>query len=44
MKVLFPSVLIVLDLCACGVYAVGGDWRRSVYWFAASVLTACVTF
>jgi hypothetical protein len=28
----FPTILIALD------------WRRSIYWLAAAVLTACVTF
>lgn len=41
---LFPITLITLDLAASGVYAYHGDWRRSIYWFAAAVLTACVTF
>ena len=41
---LFPTVLIVLDLAACIVYAVGGDWRKAVYWLAAAVLTITVTY
>ena len=41
---LVPALLIVLDLCAAGVYACNGDWRRGVYWIAAGVLTATVTF
>ena len=40
----FPSVLIALDLAAALVYAAHGDWRRLVYWTAAAVLTATVTF
>jgi hypothetical protein len=44
MEKVFPIVLIVLDLCASAVYGCGGDLRRAVYWFAAGVLTACVTF
>lgn len=40
----FPAVLILLDLLASAVYAGCGDWRRSVYWIAAAVLTAMVTF
>jgi len=41
---IFPTILIILDLCASGVYFVGGDWKRGIYWIAAAVLTACVTF
>jgi hypothetical protein len=41
---LFPSALIVLDLCAALVYAWGRDWRHGLYWLAAATLTACVTF
>jgi hypothetical protein len=41
---LFPSILITLNLCAAGAYLYGGDWKRCVYWCAAAVLTACVTF
>lgn len=40
----FPSVLIVLDICAAVVYAYAGGWRRAVYWVAAAVLTASVTW
>lgn len=41
---IFPLILIILD-CACSaVYLAYGDWRRSLYWFAAAVLTATVTF
>jgi hypothetical protein len=44
MEKLFPTVLIVLDLAACFVYAWAGDVRLAVYWLAAGVLTICVTF
>lgn len=40
----FPTLLIILDLAASVAYATIGDWRRMIYWFAAAVLTACVTF
>jgi hypothetical protein len=40
----FPAVLIVLDVAAAVVYALEPDVRRSVYWLAAAVLTAVVTF
>ena len=41
---LFPTILIFLDLAASLVYVSGGDIRRCVYWFAAAVLTYCVTY
>lgn len=40
----FPVILIVLDVAAAFVYAADYDWRRTVYWLAAAVLTVCVTF
>jgi hypothetical protein len=43
MEMVFPMILIVIDLCASAVYAMQADWRRTVYWFAAAVLTLCVT-
>lgn len=41
---IFPTALIALDVAAAAVYAFGGDVRRTVYWFAAAVLTASVTY
>ena len=40
----FLSLLIVLDVGAGVVYACHGDVRRMVYWFAAAVLTATVSY
>lgn len=40
----FPTALIVLDCLASLVYLYYGDWRRAIYWLAAAVLTATVTF
>jgi hypothetical protein len=37
-------LLIALDLGASIVFAAALDWRSSLYWLAAAVLTACVTF
>ena len=45
MSSIFPIILIVLDVGAAVVYAAAdGDWRRFIYWIAAAVLTATVTF
>jgi hypothetical protein len=41
---LFPTLLIVLDICAALAYVPSGDWRRVVYWLAAAILTTCVTY
>ena len=41
---LFPVALIVLDVGAGIVYVFDGDVRRCVYWLAAAILTAAVTF
>jgi hypothetical protein len=40
----FPIALIVLDIAASVVYAFAGDWRHCIYWAAAAVLTASITF
>lgn len=40
----FPSILILLDLCAAVRYIPTGDFKRAVYWFAAAVLTWSVTW
>ena len=41
---LFPTVLIVLDVAAAIVYASGGDWRKCTYWISAAILTTTVTY
>ena len=41
---IFPTVLIALDLGAAIMYFVAGDYRRTIYWVSAAVLTATVTF
>jgi len=40
---IFVGALILLVLGASVTYAITGDIRRSVYWFAAATLTICVT-
>jgi hypothetical protein len=44
MKTLFPTLLIILDILAAIVYLSTGDARHTIYWIAAAVLTAVVTF
>ncbi|NLW83937.1 MAG: hypothetical protein GXY41_05980 [Phycisphaerae bacterium] len=41
---LFPTLLIVLDICAAIGYVPSGDWRKVIYWLAAAILTTCVTY
>lgn len=43
-KYIFPIILIILDLCAAIAYAIHTEWKMSIYWIAAAVLNACVTF
>ena len=40
----FPTLLILMDIGAAIVYAKHKDWRKVVYWIAAAVLNAAVTF
>lgn len=44
MAQVFPAILIVLDLGAAVVYAVEPNWRMTVYWLCAAILTTVVTF
>ena len=41
---IFPMLLIALDIGAATVYALGRDWRMTIYWLAAAVLNVTVTF
>ncbi|MBI2818120.1 MAG: hypothetical protein HYX72_14390 [Acidobacteria bacterium] len=41
---LLAALLIAEYLAMAVLYAVQGDWRRVLYWVAASVLTASVTY
>jgi hypothetical protein len=44
MERVFPSILIVLDVCAAAFYLPGGDWRKVIYWLAAATITTVVTW
>lgn len=41
---ILPTVLIVIDTMAGIVYLSQGDSKRCIYWIAAAVLTATVTY
>lgn len=40
----FPVIQMTICILAAGVYLYNGDLRRAIYWIAAAVLTAAVTF
>ena len=44
MTLVAPLAMIVLSVVASGVYAICGERRRAIYWLAASVLTAAITY
>lgn len=41
---LFPSAMTVLSFLAAITYAVHGDVSHAIYWGAAGILTATVTW
>lgn len=41
---IFPIILIALNVGAAIFYATAKDWRMAIYWIAAAVLNASVTF
>lgn len=41
---IFPIILIVLDIGASVMCVIGKDYKKAVYWVAAAVLNAAVTF
>ena len=41
---IFPVALILLDVGAAIMCIIGKDYKRAVYWFAAAILNASVTF
>lgn len=41
---IFPTILILLDICAALAYIPVHDWRKIIYWCAAAVLTYTVTY
>jgi len=44
MTKLFPTILICLDFASAAIYLTNGDFKKTIYWVAAGVLTICVTF
>lgn len=42
MKLLFPTILVILSVAAGIVYLVSGDYKHAIYWFAAATLNTTV--
>ena len=40
----FPAIMVVMQLGASYFYWADGDWRKMVYWLAATTLTVVVTW
>ena len=40
----FPTIMIILSVLAALAYIPGGDWRHVIYWLAAAILNASVTY
>ena len=41
---IFPIVMIAMNIGAAVMCVIGNDYKKVVYWIAAAVLNACVTF
>lgn len=41
---IFPLIMIALDIGAAIICIHGGDPKKGIYWLAAAVLNAAVTF
>lgn len=40
----FPTCLMLMDIEAAIVWTWNGDFRKAIYWGAAAVLTASITY
>lgn len=41
---IFPAALVACNIGAAIMCIIGKDYKRAVYWFAAAILNASVTF
>lgn len=41
---IFPIVMILMDIGAAAVCLCSHEHKKAIYWIAAAVLNACVTF
>lgn len=44
MRFVFPCIILLMSFGASVVYFMDGDVRKGLYWAAATVITAAVTF
>ncbi len=40
----FPTIMIILSVLSMVTYMYNGNWRMTLYWFAAALLTFSVTY
>lgn len=43
-EILFPTMLMAIDILAGIIWFSQGDFRKGIYWLAAAILTASVTY
>ena len=43
-ELLFPTIIIGLNLASAALYILHTNWKMGLYWVAAATLTACVTY
>ncbi len=41
---IFPVAMIIMDVGAAIMCVIGKDYKKAVYWIAAAILNAAVTF
>ena len=41
---LFPTIIIILMSLSSGVYLTKGNYKMFIYWLAAAILNAAVTY
>ena len=41
---IFPILMILFDIGAAVLHAVNSEYQKTIYWIAAAVLNAAVTF
>jgi hypothetical protein len=41
---ILPTIMIAINILSAIVYMSNGDYKRCIYWVAAAVLTATVTY
>lgn len=44
MEKLFPTVIIILMVCAAVVYLCLGNLKKSIFWFSLATANSCVVY